>query len=299
MDARDDSVQCVEDAATSMRNLKKNDDAQWVNGLGPHDDGYEAFLLAQQKARLENEAFYRQHGGGGAFQRSVPSHGADRIWLRTPFILTSMFLVAFVIKAFGFSSDMTSKLEYAARETDTWPIIRAHSFLALYLPIVVVTLLAIASSISLCVQVGVASDRFFPFLGIGISFLALLGVIGDGLLLFGACKEGSTYCDLPFIMHWFCGVFRNTMPQLALWTCGFVLDEVRPSPTLRHVWSVLLALPVVCHGAFVFNAWKTEAPSEHELQIANGVQVCVTLLLLWKIYNQRQFGVVVPKVHKE
>ena len=291
----EESICLVEDAATSMRNLKKDDDAVWVQGLQPEPDG-ETIAAMELINRRRREAAAAAAGSRG-IDDPVRLKAPDRHWLRTPLIFGTMLLLALVGRLALMPHETTAGLEYAAKEVDTWPTIRAYSYWVLVTPMALVTLLGAASSITLCIQFGAASQRFMPFLGVGMSLLAILALIADGILLLNACPPEQSYCDLPFVSHWICHVFRNSMIPLSFWTCSFVLDEVRANPTLKYVWSIILALPVVSHAGFVADAAKSGAPNQLFLLVSDMVQITVLVLLLWKIYSQRQFGVVVPKEH--
>jgi hypothetical protein len=126
-----------------------------------------------------------------------------------------------------------------------------------------------------------------------MSFLAVVALLMDGVMLYRACPDTSaSFCDLPFVSHWMCHAFRNVMVQLSFWTCSFVLDEVRMAPTVPFVWSILLALPPLSQAVFLASAIFGKSPNYGLLGGAEVIGAVVTIVMLVKLHKQKQFGVV-------
>ena len=130
---------------------------------------------------------------------------------------------------------LTATAEAEAGMTTTTTLVpeRFEFFAFMVIPL----LAKVLAAMLLCLHVALCSDSFLCFCGIGTALLAVLAMVGDGIIMYRACPAAPPSqpweCDFPFITHWTCVFAQAVMPLVAVWPVGLVFAELRSNEE-RH-----------------------------------------------------------------
>ena len=271
-------VREVENPQTESRRrtAEKHRDAAWVNGLQPEPTPEQlARLRAAELAAMESENPFKNREGH---------------WLKWPMIFGIIALVVTLYRLLAAPEILV--LEFAVDDVPIWPLLRQITIQ----DYVTIAVYPIASSLfagSLCINLGVASDQFILFVGVGFCTLTSLAAMGEVIMLHRACPfpdDTSKECFLPTTMQWVSAFTSHAGPMIAAATTTVIWDRLLPKkPSKIPLWLVLLLTPVLLHvGHALYAYWYKQA--EHiVVQLAMGLQVLIWAQLLRRCNRQNPF----------
>jgi hypothetical protein len=257
---REHDVRVLQDAAQSVRSLRKDVDAQWVAGLRPEDELAElrhAALRRREAAEAEKQE--QQRARRRAISASRP------MWLRWPIIFGVLWVLALWVRALdmwpGASLGNVLQGEYPPYEFHLWKVIRnamttSSPLVALVIPSVGVTTLASLFAATTAFQFGAATQDFLCFCGFGFSTLSLFSGLSTGAVFLAGCETVEAECFTPLVATWVSSLMRWVMPWLALWPIAALWDGLNVrrgavSLLMRYRWRTLASLPLVGYTAVV------------------------------------------------
>ncbi|CUE88060.1 transmembrane protein, putative [Bodo saltans] len=257
---REHDVKVLQDAAQSVRSLRKDVDAQWVAGLRPEDE----------LAELQHAAFRRREAAQAERQQQQRARrravsASKPLWLRWPLLFGVLWVIALWVRALDMwpgdvSLGTVLQAEYPPYEFHLWNVIRnamttSSPLVALVVPSVGVTTLASLFAATAAFQFGAATQDFLCFCGFGFSTLSLFSGLSTGAVLLTGCPTVEAECFTPLVATWVSSLMRWVMPWLALWPIAALWDglNVRRGASLlfAYRWRLLASLPLIGYTAVV------------------------------------------------
>lgn len=223
----------VEDARLAQR-VAKHRNARWVAGLTPEDD-LPVATLGEFESSSENETF--------------PRAG----WLRAHGLY--FLLAAYLTCPYAPSTSANDPfLSFPVSEGSALRLLENSSHWAIASAAAINAVIAVSVA-RFSFDVACASQSFANFLGFAVAVVSLMAVIGEVVLLEGACwwRGNPEHCFLPFVLHWLVAWSARFGPVLAVSLNLIGLCTVKPL-RWRYGLPVLAALSLVPFAVFL-RAW--------------------------------------------
>ena len=262
----------VETAQELIRQLssRKDKDAVWVAGLEveekkvvlrtPTNDKDDFLQAARGKQRVVVEAWWRS---------MVVVCGIVTVLFMGARVVSPTFTAlgpsaSVLVFEFPWREEATRRVVTAANpflstdivlrgdEVSRW-IVFGEVLLKVYLPYWCASVFAAM----VCLKLGVAAQDVVCFCGVGFVALSLVAQVLSLILILTACSAneingGSAVveCDVPFVSHWLCSLFKAVGPVLAITCAASLLDRLTYRPPLKKWqcciprWTLFSLLPV-------------------------------------------------------
>ncbi|KAG8342547.1 hypothetical protein ERJ75_001191000 [Trypanosoma vivax] len=264
MEEEDPKVRVLHDPTSYAKSIVKEGGARWVQGLAP----------------IDLPCDYRMNGPAGTHGVMRHCWGAD--WLRLPILFGAVCLLLCILDGLAHSgldsADHSGRhpLDFPMNEEELWAFARRpEQGLLEYLGGVwrlwAAPLPTALFSLALSWKVGLAAQDLVSLCGVGVSLLALVGTLGQLVLLWFSCSissGGGTECDTPFVLFWCLGVARTGAPLLAVWFVAPALDILEG---YYHCWKMLLAVPLLVYsiGVMLLTACVSETAGDAGCTVFN------------------------------
>lgn len=263
---RDGDVRVLQDAAATVRSMRKDLDAQWVAGLRPEDELLELQRIAlRRRAEAEQQnqdASGRTDGRHRAVCASKPN------WLMWPLIFGVMYVIVLWARVAGLwpgGAARSSVLqgEFPPYEFHLWNVIRSAmnsstALQGLALPSVGLTTLAALFALTTTFQFGACTQDFLCFCGFGMSTLGLFSGISSAAIFLAGCASASPdqECFTPLVTTWVSSLIRWVSPWIALWSVAKLWDSLNARRGVAgfmypFMWRALCTVPLVGYATVV------------------------------------------------
>jgi hypothetical protein len=269
---RDGDVRVLQDAAATVRSLKKDADAQWVTGLRPEDELLELQRIASRRREEQRRGEEASDIRAKAVSASSPN------WLRWPLIIGTVWVIALWLRVADYfpvgsqGRTVVQQGEFPPYEFHLWNTIRTtmepHGVMSvlidLVLPSVGITTVASLFALFTTFRFGAATQNFLCFVGFGVSTLGLFSGLSTGAIFLAGCKSSATQdeCFTPMVSAWVASIMRWVFPWVALWPIATLWDDLRSRRLLARggrggvipVWRTLCTLPIVGYALLIASA---------------------------------------------
>ncbi|KPA85540.1 hypothetical protein ABB37_01811 [Leptomonas pyrrhocoris] len=282
----------------------KPSSARWVRGLAEGEDEVPAGTGFRRRTNMHRWEELDDTPDGALQDGSSRTPTKQRPWLFHINVIgvLYLFLLAFrMVKGLHKSY----RLDFPSTERQLMTFGRRYgengiSFvMRVAVPLCLPHCVGAAYAMGLSYRLGGAAHNFVCLWGVGLAIISLFAAFTQCSVLFSCCNiSGVSHrweCDLPFVFHQVCSVFRFVTPLLALWCVAPVVDNVRGS---GWRWKCVLALPCLVASTCVGVSVYAGEPSETLLDVAHG-----TVLLVWPFFikacwKQPRFYRVLPPAEK-
>jgi hypothetical protein len=279
----------VEDATTAMRSVRKDVNARWVAGLTPHDD---------LPPFRDNE----DGGNFAQFNASKRPPVSEPHWLRHECQL--LVLGSLIILASEWWST-NPYLDFPLSETKALRLLDESTALQIAVNAGTQALFAWAVAF-VALKLAKASQFLAAFIAFGCAGLAGVALLGDVVLLVGAC-QWKAECFLPFVLHWITVCLAWFSPCVAIVLLSYTLGAI-PAIADKALWRRWLMILVTLSPLIILIAGVTVAVRSEEggAQIAHDAAITakrvvalVGLAFSWRLSVVPKFWAIETKPHQD
>lgn len=196
----------VEDARASLRAVKKNPNAAWVEGLKPEEKPVS----------------------------KPPPIVSHSMWLRTTVMLFSLAILTLLLSNFQIGLHRLAEVDFPESEAFGTAIVKPLDLVSrglVCLPHLFTHIATIQFALKIAANFPV---RFSLFVGVGIAALGVLATIGDAFMIIMLCSQAEKECFLPLVMHWICACLKWSCPII---TCFITLLFIDFNVKDKSLWS--------------------------------------------------------------